>query len=251
MKNLMVKVFPAFFLAFLFIMGICSSADAIGDERFFGNYCGNHEEHYTLQVWCCFGEHWFVVGEDRRTLRFSLTAHADYRESPRGDGLVSGKGTATGEGRTIPFVFSGIVSERGRLRGSGVAPGWEPSSASATLSEDGNTVTLRGLDRILTLRKDQCGNAAPTATIERPESGNFVWGQSIMFSGRATDSEDVSFPRERLVWTSQQGRTGRDRSHYLEEQPFLGKTHHNLFYNGQRRPNGHGQRYHNHIKQPA
>lgn len=209
MKTPGTKVLSTFFFAFLALILNSLPADATSDDRFFGSFCGNHEEHYTVRVWCCFGEHWFVVKEERRTLRFSVTSQSDYKESPRGDGLVSGKGTATGEGRTIPFVFSGIVTDRGRLQGSGISPGWEPSTASAFLSEDGNTVTLRGLDRTLILRKDQCGNAAPTASIERPEGTDFIWGESIMFSGRAADSEDGSFPGERLVWTSsREGRIG-------------------------------------------
>jgi hypothetical protein len=209
MKNLVIKGLIAFILAFLTISTVTLTADATSDSRFFGTYCGDHEEHYTIRVWCCFGGHWFVAREEDRILRFAITSHADYGESPRGDGLVSGKGTAVGEGRTIPFVFSGIVTERGHLRGSGIAPGWDPSNASANLSEDGNTVTLRGLDRTLILRKDQCGNSAPTATISSPEGGDFAWGQLVAFSGRATDPEDASFPPERLVWTSSRdGRLG-------------------------------------------
>src|SRR3990170_6892023 len=129
MKNLIIKGLTTFFLAFLTISTITLPANADSDPRFFGTYCGNHEEHYTVRVWCCFGEHWFVVGEERRTLRFSITSQADYRESPRGDGLVTGKGTVIGEGRTIPFVFSGIVTARGHLQGSGLAHGFEPSTA--------------------------------------------------------------------------------------------------------------------------
>lgn len=202
MKNFIKKGLTAFFLAFLTVSATTLPANAASDPRFFGTYCGNYEETYIIRyrVWF-FG--WHTVREERRTLRFSITSQADYRESPRGNGLATGKGTAIGEGRTIPFVFSGIVTERGRLRGSGLAPGFEPSTATATLSEDDNTVTLRGMDRVLVLRKDQCGNSAPSVRILSPETGtDFHWGQHITFSGRATDTEDAAFPRERLVWTS-------------------------------------------------
>ena len=202
MKRTAIQRLTLCVIAFLSI-GIITSAQAASDPRFFGTYCGNHSESHTVRVWCCFGGHWFVVAERRYTLNYSVNAHAYYSESARGNGLVSGKGTASGEGQTIPFVFSGIVTGRGLLQGSGIAPGWEPTSATANLSADGNGLTLHALDRVLVLRKDLCGNEAPTATILSPEARTFVWGQFITFSGRALDREDAAvFPQERLVWTS-------------------------------------------------
>lgn len=209
MKNLIIKGLTTFFLAFITVSIITLPANAASDPRFFGTYCGNYEETHIIRyrVWF-FG--WRTVREERRTLRFSVTSQADYRESPRGNGLVTGTGTAVGEGRTIPLVFSGIVTERGYLRGSGLATGFEPSTATATISGDGNTITIRGMDRRIVLRKDQCGSSAPSVRILSPETGaDLRWGQHITFRGNATDTEDAAFPEERLVWTSSRdGRIG-------------------------------------------
>ena len=220
-------------LLFLSISVACITpliAEAASDSRFFGHYCGNYEESYSVMVcgWLFPPICWY----ETRTATFSIDVEADYRESRRGNGLVTGKGTATGEGQTIPFVFSGVVIGQGQLRGSGIAPGREPTSAKATLSEDGNTVTLHALDRTLVLRKDRCGNDAPTVRITSPSEAyhDFPWGQSILFSGVATDREDASFPAERLVWTSSRdGRLGTGR---LIVKNFLTPGEHTITFSG-------------------
>ncbi len=201
MRNDIAKGLVIFFFILISIWAMAFQAEASSDPRFFGTYCGNHEEHYIVRV-CGWPFNW-PCWEDRRTARFSVTSRANYRESARGNGIVYGKGTVIGEGRTIPFVFSGIVTARGRLKGSGRAHGFEPSTARATLSEDGNTMTLRAMDRRVVLSKERCGNSAPSVRILSPETGtDFRWGGHITFSGSATDTEDAAFPRERLVWTS-------------------------------------------------
>lgn len=199
MRDVTAKWLTTFFLILMATGIMAFHAEAVSDPRFFGTYCGNHEEPYT--VWCCFGGHWFVTA--RGTLRFSITSHAYYREIPHGNGLVTGKGRVRGEGEDVPFVFSGVVTERGRLRGTAIEPGRDPAIATAILSGDGNTVTAHALGRTVVLRKDQCGNSAPSVRIISPATGtDFGWGEHFTFLGSATDPEDASFPRERLVWTS-------------------------------------------------
>jgi hypothetical protein len=212
MNNGIVRSFKIIFLAALLVSVLPFPVGAASDSRFFGAYCGTYSETYIIRyrVWF-FG--WQTVREERRTYHFSVNAYAEYKESLRGNGLVTGKGTAVGEGQTIPFVFSGVVTERGRLRGSGIAPGREPTIATAALSEDGNMVTLHALDRTLFLQKDRCGNEAPTARITVPESGRRIpWGQSTLFVAEVTDREDDYFPDERLVWSSSRdGQIGTGR----------------------------------------
>lgn len=172
------------------------ASHAASDPRFFGTYCGDYSERHGLH-----------------TYRFDVRASSDYVETAHGNGLVTGSGNISGEGRNIPFVFSGVVMARGDLRGTGIAGTMEPTLASAALSEDGNTVTLRAMDRVISLGKDRCGNNAPAADISAPVAGSFPWGDIIMFSANVTDAEDHSFPAERLVWTSSRdGRLGTGRS---------------------------------------
>lgn len=179
MKKAMITIIFSL-MAYLPVM-----AGAAGDARFFGTYCGTHKEKKGLS-----------------TLSFEIRAVAGYRETDHGNGLVTGHGNISGEGRNIHFVFSGVITAYGRLRGSAIAGNMEPTSANASLSEDGNTVTLSGMDRTIVLRKDRCGNDAPSATIRSPEAGRFPWGDIVMFSANVTDREDAPFAESRVIWSS-------------------------------------------------
>ena len=161
---------------------ICHAAS---DPRFFGTYCGDYSERH--------GAH---------TYTFDIKANTEYKDTAHGNGLVTGRGDISGEGNHIPFVFSGVVTAHGKLRGSGIAGNMEPTIATASLSDDGNSVTLNAMDRTITLRKDRCDNNAPTASIRNPETGAFPWGDIITFSAVVSDREDTSFPEERVVWSS-------------------------------------------------
>ena len=183
-------------ILFLYILCFPVIALAAGDSRFFGTYCGSYEEKRGL-----------------RTYEFTVKATSDYRETSSGNGLVIGHGMVRGEGKNIPFVFSGAVTGRGNVRGSGILGSMEPTFSSASLSDDGNAITIRGMDRTLILKKDRCGNEAPGITIQKPRAGNYPWGDIISFSANVTDREDASFPDSRLVWSSDRdGRLGNGRS---------------------------------------
>ena len=172
-------------LIFGFMAYFPAMACGAGDSRFFGTYCGTHKEKKGLS-----------------TLTFDIRAVAGYRETDHGNGLVTGHGNVSGEGRTLHFVFSGVVTEHGRLRGSAITGNMEPISSSASLSSDGNTITLSGRNHTITLGKDRCGNEAPSATIRSPEAGRFRWGDIVMFSANVTDREDAPFSGSRVIWTS-------------------------------------------------
>jgi hypothetical protein len=159
----------------------------------------------------------------------AVEAHADYRETNRGNGLVDGGGRAEVKdhdlpgwladdlhvrvGARVPFVFAGRVMAPGQLEGSALAPGRESTRGRATLLADGLGLTLQGLDRTVSLRKDSCSNTTPAATIERPIEATIPWRQLTTFSATYNDREDTTIPDDRLVWTSSlDGRLGNGRS---------------------------------------
>jgi hypothetical protein len=181
------------------IVAASAPAGAASDPRWFGTYCGSHSETMTIRVRFL----GFTVSTTERTLRFNVRMQAEYSEPLSGRGLVTGAGVATGEGRTVPFVISGAVVARGRLQGGATAAGLDSINGTAELSADGETAVIRGMDRRISLAKGACGNAAPTAAILQPAPGaSSAWGSAVRFGGRATDTEDGSFPAERLVWAS-------------------------------------------------
>jgi hypothetical protein len=184
-------------------------AEAAGDPRFFGTYCGSHEE-----------THWvpgFLFIPVKITQTFSITAQIEYKESSRGHGVIAGRGRVEGEGRRIPVVFSGVVTRNGEAHGSGMAPGLEPIEGNVFLSDEGNVLTVQGAGRTFSLYKDRCGNEPPTATILSPgvEDSPFDLGDIIPFSAEVRDdqADELPFPPERLVWTSDRdGRLGNGTS---------------------------------------
>ena len=127
-------------------------AEAASDPRFFGSYSGTHTESRTVRI-CVPLLNW-PCREVSGTATFDIRAEADYRETRRGNGLVAGKGTVKTGNKYIPFVFSGVVTDRGRLRGSGIVADEEPATATAFLSGDGKAITIRARGRSLTLTRD-------------------------------------------------------------------------------------------------
>jgi hypothetical protein len=195
-------------------------AEAAGDPRFFGEYCGNHREEVSVVV-PLFP---LLPIPVRKTYHvdMSIRAHSDYHENTRGDGVVNGSGEITVEGHDlpealaeeqgiaagmqIPVAFSGYVAEVGKLTGYAVAPGRERTNSSVTLSGDGMEIRIRALERDVRLSKLQCGNRAPEARITTA-ADSFAWGRLNALGGSITDDEPGPFPDSRLTW-----RSDRDRS---------------------------------------
>ena len=185
---------------------------AAGDRRFFGSYCGSHRETDRIVAFPCPFFPWLFPCPIPVHVDFSVSAHADYRETRSGNGLVHGTGRAEvvggvpepfreyiASGDAIPFVFSGAVTGRGRVAGSSLVPGGEPTEGTVELSGDGLELKLRGLDRIVTLRKDRCGNTEPTVTVSGPDHADF--GEIIPFS--ATFDDDEAPPADEFLrWES-------------------------------------------------
>lgn len=160
-------------------------AEAASDPRFFGTYSGTHTEPYTIRI-CAWPLNWPCY-EESGTATFEISAEVDYRETRRRNGLVAGKGTARRGDKTVPFVFSGVVTGKGRLRGSGILAGRMPTTSTAFLSRDGMAVTLYAMNRRLILRRDQCGNSAPSV---RPS--NIAFGGVDICTGPQTRTGTVT-----------------------------------------------------------
>jgi hypothetical protein len=153
MRYVASKWFTIFFFM-LIASGIMPlQAEAASDPRFFGTYSGTHTESYTVRICGAWPLNWLCY-EVSRTATFDIRAEADYRETRRGNGLVAGKGAAKTGNKNIPFVFSGVVTDRGRLRGSGIVADEEPATATAFLSGDGKAITIRARGRRLVLTRD-------------------------------------------------------------------------------------------------
>src|SRR3990172_11858314 len=179
---------------------------AASDHRFFGTYCGTYVVTVPYRV-TFLG---FTVRRGTRTFNLSVRAQAGYVETPRGQGLISGSGTVTEGGTTVPLTLSGVVTGRGNLQAAGIAPTVDPVSARASLSEDGNVLVVRAMDHSITIRKDACGNTSPFVSIQSPTHGPvYLWGQAITFRAYARDREDSTLASSRLVWSSSlDGRLG-------------------------------------------
>ncbi len=190
-------------------------ADAAGDGRFYGTYCGTHREE--VSVWVPLFP--LLPIPVRRTYHvdLSLRAHADYIETHLGNGLLHGVGRARVESHTLPgfaahgleagdelgFAFTGRVVARGSATGVVRARGIEATSGSVGLSNDGMTVRVRAMDREIALSKLECGNRAPTVTINLPHEEEFPWGRAITFSGSIRDDGDVAaIPDRHKRWLS-------------------------------------------------
>ena len=152
MRYVAAKWFAVFFFILIATKIMPLQAEAASDPRFFGSYSGTHTESRTVRI-CVPLLNW-PCREVSGTATFDIRAEADYRETRRGNGLVAGKGTVKTGNKYIPFVFSGVVTDRGRLRGSGIVADEEPATATAFLSGDGKAITIRARGRRLVLTRD-------------------------------------------------------------------------------------------------
>ena len=239
---------------FLIIAGVISAqAEAAEDPRFFGTYCGALSGNLEVKVKFL----GLTVSTKRARINVSLNANADYRETARRNGLVFGDGSAevssvvgdeeirsrVPEGTLMPFVFSGVVVNRGELNLTARAPERESYSTTVTLSEDGDRLTIPVASEAITisgirmnippgfaivLGKDFCANSAPTARIIAPVASNFLWGEPVVFRAAVSDTEDATFPPERLVWSSD--RDGRMGNGISIRENFLSPGTHNITF---------------------
>lgn len=243
-----------FIFTFLIIVGdIFAQAEAAEDPRFFGTYCGAISGNLKVKVKFL----GITVGRKRARINVSLNANADYRGTARRNGMVFGDGSAqvasvVGDeeirsrvpvGTLMPFVFSGVVANRGELNLTARAPERESYSTTVTLSEDGDRLTIPVASEAITisgirmnipegfaivLGKDFCGNSAPTARIIAPAASSFLWGEPVVFRATVSDTEDAAFPPERLVWSSD--RDGRMGSGISIRKNFLTPGTHNIIF---------------------
>ena len=223
----------------LVIVGLFSTpAEAADDPRFFGTYCGSISRNLTVKVKFL----GITISTKRGRVTVDFTANADYKVSPARNGMVFGEGRAivssvTGddeirsriaEGTTMPFVFSGVVENKGELNLTARASGSETYSTKVNLSQDGDRLTIPVSSEAVSisgirmnippgfnivLGKDFCGNDLPTASIVAPTATSFLWGEPVTFRATVSDTEDTTFPPERLLWNSDKdGRIGEGLS---------------------------------------
>jgi len=240
MKSLNSKSFILIFVVALLSINSPALSQAAEDSRFFGKYCGALSVNIVVKVKAFFGL--ITVATKRARVDIAMNANAGYQETVRRNGLVYGEGNARvagvegdeeirsriAEGTILPFVFSGVIPQRGKLQLTARSPEEGSYSTTVTLSDDGDrlsipvpgeAVTISGFnlslpeDFRITLGKDICGNRAPQAVIVSPSATRFLWAEPIVFTGRASDAEDSSFPAERLVWSSNRdGKIGNGAS---------------------------------------
>jgi glucose/arabinose dehydrogenase/PKD repeat protein len=109
-----------------------------------------------------------------------------------------GRGSSDPDGDTLSYAWD--------LDGNGTYNDASTATASYTYTTDGvRTASLRVTDSKGASDTDSVtisvGNAPPTATINTPAAGT-TWkvGDTISFSGSATDLQDGSLPASRLSW---------------------------------------------------
>ncbi len=183
----------------LAVFSVSSTIYAASDPRFFGTYCGEHTEEYDVPV--CIPFIPFACWRDTRSVRVSIEGQLTHIRGATGQGFVHGRATGSGDGRTLSVYLNGLVTSRGRAKGVGVIPGIREGEGMISLSDDGESLTVEAYDYLISLSKANCGNNAPTASITTARD-RFPWGRLNTLNGTASDTEDGTIPRERLVWKS-------------------------------------------------
>ena len=146
------------FLTAVFFAHLISSSTvyAASDPRFFGRYCGDdsYTNCYRVNV-KLFG---VTVYSSRQCDTYQVTnvdAHLDYDEAADRRGGIRGSGSGDFRGRTIHFSIAGSVVARGRAVGLIRVPGLETYEGTASLSDNGEALTLTAYGGSLTFRKGQ------------------------------------------------------------------------------------------------
>lgn len=101
----------------------------------------------------------------------------------------------------MSVYLNGLVTDRGKARGTGVIPNLRQAEGKISLADDDESLTAEAFDYLVHLSKADCGNSAPTVSIETVRD-TFPWGRLHMIHGIGRDAEDGSIPNERLVWKS-------------------------------------------------
>lgn len=180
-----------------------SVARAADDPRFFGKYCGQHEERYDVPV--CIPFIPFACWRESRHLRLNVEATVNYIQTPEGDGLLTGDVNATGDGHNVNAILTGAVTGHGRAQGTVLIPEVRQTYGSVRLADDGHTLTVHGNAYTIDLSKIRCGNNPPIVLI-RSSATRFPWGGNHQLYAQARDNEDETLDRRRMTW-----RSNRDR----------------------------------------
>jgi hypothetical protein len=162
------------------------------DPRFFGLYCQTQSFDVCEDVFFGLFDACVTVAGGRMRVRHTATARG---------GVVSGSGTFTADGEATGLSMVGEVRAPGVVRGFAAAPMAGKGFGWAFLSDDGLALRVEALGQSVTLRKDACGNAAPTITLTSLAGGTLDFGRQAGFRAQITD-EDPSFPPERVTFSS-------------------------------------------------
>lgn len=164
------------------------------DPRFFGTYCD--PSHTVCKR----------VGVSRLSVNLCETARdivlrVDYQQTNTG-GLIHGRGSFRADGHTFAIAMAGAVVDTGLVRGFVTVPGMRSGFGDLHLSSNAMSLSGSLQNEEVTLRKDACGNRAPSVTLLAPDEGqSFPFGSTITLRGTVTD-EDTSIPLERMFFTS-------------------------------------------------
>jgi hypothetical protein len=172
------------------------------DTRFFGDFCQPEPKEFCKSV--------PVLPDPCTTLR-DTRVHIDHLTTHRG-GVLQGSGTFVLGGKRGDLVLAGAVLDPDsgilglllpgpKARVVAFSPGLDERRGIATLSPSGVLMTAFLDGRSVVLRKDACGNTAPTVSVTATGGPTFPFSSSIQLVGHITD-EDTSFPEERLVFRS-------------------------------------------------
>lgn len=183
------------------ILASPSAGVAATDPRFFGTFCGDETVRACgraclTPIGPCFTRCRDVALDD-------IVVRVQYNESAGGVGSILGTGTATVDGKPLKLNVSAIVTGPGRAKGVVATNRFDARSGAAVLANDGVTITVSAEEQSITLSKERCGNAPPTARIAAPTDGAVLaFRSAVLFRGEAADAEDAAFPQERLQFTS-------------------------------------------------
>jgi len=167
-------------------------APPLSDPRFFGTYCLAQPRTFCKSI---------PILPDPCVNLSAVRAHIDHTVFRNG-AIVLGDGRFTLDGKHGALALSGDVASVGKVRMAVVVPGLGRQSGEATLSADGLELSTSVSNHPLSLRKDACGNHAPTVTLSAVGGPTFTLGQSVMLSATISDAEDTDIPASRIVFAS-------------------------------------------------